>query len=168
MLSKNLVDKLNEQVKHEFFSSNYYLAMASYCKELELDGFANFFIVQAEEERFHGMKLFNFITEIGGRAYISALDEPQNTFSSLEEVFNNALKHETFVTELINQLMDIAVSEKNYAVISFLNWYVDEQVEEISMMTSLLNKVRRIGEINYAIYMLDQELGNRTFTPPAE
>ncbi|SCY64634.1 ferritin [Alkaliphilus peptidifermentans] len=168
MLSENLIRKLNEQVKHEFYSSNYYLAMASYCKELDLDGFANFFIVQAEEERFHAMKLFNFINEIGGRAIISGLDEPQNSFSSLEEVFHSSLKHEEFVTELINQLMDLAITEKNYATVSFLNWFVDEQVEEMAMMNSLLKRVRRIIGNDSAIYMMDDELAKRIFTPPVQ
>ncbi len=168
MLSEKLLNEFNVQVKHEFFSANFYLAMASYCKHEDLDGFANFFLVQAEEERFHAMKFFNFINELGGRARITAYDEPKNDFVSLEEVFTEALKHEEFVTERINYLMSIAVEEKNYACISFLNWFVDEQVEEISMFTGLLNKLKRIGENGHAIYMLDAELAQRTFVPPAE
>jgi len=166
MVSEKILAEFNEQVKHEFFSANYYLAMAAYCKHLELEGFANFFIVQAEEERFHAMKFFSFINEIGGRAYITALDEPKNDFETLEEVFAAALKHEEFVTDRINHLMDIAVNEKNYACVSFLSWFVDEQVEELTTMGSLLTKVKRIGEQSHAIYMLDAELAQRTFTPP--
>lgn len=166
MLSEKLLNEFNVQVKHEFFSANFYLAMAAYCKHVELEGFANFFLVQAEEERFHAMKFFNYINELGGRAIISAYDEPKNEFSSLEEAFTDALKHEEFVTERINFLMDIAVTEKNYACISFLNWFIDEQVEELSMFNSLLNKLKRIGENSHAIYMLDTELAQRTFTPP--
>jgi len=119
MVSEKILAEFNEQVKHEFFSANYYLAMAAYCKHLELEGFANFFIVQAEEERFHAMKFFSFINEIGGRAYITALDEPKNDFETLEEVFAAALKHEEFVTDRINHLMDIAVNEKNMPVLAF-------------------------------------------------
>jgi len=168
MFSEKLLSEFNVQVKHEFYSANFYIAMAAYCKELELDGFANFFIVQAEEERFHAMKFFNFINEIGGRVKITAYDEPQNDFASLEEVFATALKHEQFVTDRINFLMEIAINDKNYACQSFLNWFVDEQVEELSMFTTLLNKLKRIGENGHAIYMLDAELAARVFTPPVE
>lgn len=168
MISEKILTEFNEQFKHEFFSANYYLAMASYCKEQELEGSANFFIVQAEEERFHAMKFFNFINDLGGRVFIPGFDEPQNNFNSLEEVFAAALKHEEFVTDRINHLMDIAVNEKNYACVSFLNWFVDEQVEELTTMSGLLNKIKRIGENNHGIYMLDTELASRTFTPPAK
>lgn len=168
MLSERITSEFNEQIKHEFFSANFYLAMAAYCKDQDLDGFANFFIVQAEEERFHAMKFFNFVNELGGRVRISAYDEPRNDFSSLEEVFTSALDHEKFVTERINLLMDLAINEKNYACQSFLNWFVDEQVEELSMFSTLVNKLKRIGENSHAIYMLDTELAARTFTPPAE
>ncbi|KAB3529259.1 ferritin [Alkaliphilus serpentinus] len=167
MISERIVNELNEQIKHEFFSANAYLAMAAYCKEQDLDGFANFFMVQAEEERFHAMKFFNFINELGGRVRISGFEEPKNDFTSLEEVFNEALKHEKLVTDRINLLMDLAINEKNYACKSFLNWFIDEQVEEVSMFTTLLNKLKRIGENSYGIYILDTELASRTFTPPA-
>ncbi|ABR47546.1 Ferritin, Dps family protein [Alkaliphilus metalliredigens QYMF] len=167
MLSEKLLQEFNEQVKHEFFSANYYLAMAAYCKSEDLEGFANFFIVQAEEERFHAMKFFNFIDELGGRAVITAYDEPKNDFKSLQEVFTDSLTHEQFVTSRINHLMDIAVTEKNYACVSFLNWFIDEQVEEEATMSAYLSRLKRIDENSHAIYMLDAELAQRTFTPPA-
>lgn len=167
MLSQKLLDEMNMQVKYEFESANYYLAMAAYCKSEDLDGFANFFTVQAEEERFHAMKLFNFINELGGRAMIYGYEDPKNDFSSLEEVFTAALKHEQFVTDRFNHLMDIAINEKNYACVSFFNWFVDEQVEEMAMMSGLVSRIKRIGENSHAVYMLDTELAARTFTPPA-
>ncbi|MCC5911144.1 MAG: ferritin [Clostridiaceae bacterium] len=167
MMSEKLLKEFNDQLRYEFESANYYLAMAGYCKDQDLEGFANFFLVQAEEERFHAMKFFNFIDETGGRIEISGFGDPQNDFSSLEDVFTAALKHERFVTSRINEMMDIAVQEKNYACVSFLNWFIDEQVEEEATMTGLINKLKRIGENNHAIYMLDNELAQRTFTPPA-
>jgi ferritin len=166
MLSEKLLKEFNLQIKHEFFSANYYLAMAAYCKDLDLDGFANFFIVQAEEERFHAMKFFNFINELNGRVLITSYDEPKNDFQSLEDVFASALGHEQFVTKRINLLMDIALKEKNYASVSFLNWFIDEQVEEEATMTTILNKIKRIGETGHGIYMLDSQLAQRVFTPP--
>ncbi|AKL94226.1 ferritin [Clostridium aceticum] len=167
MISENLAKEFNLQVKYEFASANYYLAMAAYCKDLDLDGFANFFIVQAEEERFHAMKFFNFISELGGRTLVYGFEDPKNDFASVLEVFTDALKHEEFVTSRINHLMDLAVQEKNYACVSFLNWFIDEQVEEEATMTGIINKLKRIGENDHAIYMLDSELAQRTFTPPA-
>jgi ferritin len=168
VLSDKLLHELNEQIKYEFFSANYYLAMAAHCAAEDFNGFANFFIVQAEEERFHAMKFFNFINEKGGRAVIRALDEPKNQFSSLEEIFALSLKHEQFVTNRIYGLMDLAVAEKEHSTISFLNWFIDEQVEEEASMSEILSKVKRLGETGQGIYLLDQELSQRTFTPPPQ
>ncbi|QUH24560.1 ferritin [Serpentinicella alkaliphila] len=167
MLSEKLLKEFNDQMKYEFASANYYLAMAGYCLDQDLDGFANFFKVQADEERFHAMKFFNFINDAGSRLEIQGFEDPKNEFSSLEEVFSFALNHEKFVTSRINLLMDIAVQEKNYACVSFLNWFIDEQVEEESMFNALLNKVKRIGNNDAALFLLDAELAQRTFTPPA-
>ncbi|MCC7571528.1 ferritin [Candidatus Micrarchaeota archaeon] len=168
MLSEKLLRELNEQIKYEFFSANYYLAMAAFCASRDFNGFANFFIVQAEEERFHAMKFFNFINERGERVFISALDEPKNDFQSLEEVFTLALHHEKFVTARIYSLMDLAGEEREHATISFLKWFIDEQVEEEAGMSDILSKIQRIGENGEGIYHLDKELSLRTFTPPAE
>lgn len=167
MISEKLLREFNDQLTFEFASANVYLAMAAYCKDLDLEGFANFFLVQAEEEKFHAMKFFNFINELGGRAIISGYEDPKNDFTSLEDAFTTGLNHEKFVTGRINLLMDIAVEEKNYACVSFLNWFIDEQVEEEATFTSLINKIKRIGENSHAIYMLDSELAQRSFTPPA-
>lgn len=166
MLSDQLLHEFNEQIKYEFFSAQYYLAMAAYCAAEDFNGFANFFIVQAEEERFHAMKFFQYINERGGRALMRGLDEPKNDYKSLEELFTLALDHEKFVTKRIYGLMDQAVAEKEHSTISFLNWFVDEQVEEESGMSEILSKVKRLGETGQGIYLLDQELAQRTFTPP--
>ncbi len=168
MLSEKLLKELNEQIKYEQFSANYYLAMAAYCAAEEFNGFANFFIVQAQEEQFHAMKFFHFINELGGRAVISALDEPKRDYQSLEEVFALTLEHEKFVTKRIYTLMDLATEEREHATISFLKWFIDEQVEEEATMSDILSKVRRLGEKGEGIYHLDNELAGRTFTPPAE
>ncbi|MDW7674279.1 MAG: ferritin [Bacillota bacterium] len=168
MLSNKMVNELNEQIKHEFFSANYYLAMAAYCASEEFNGFAHFFIVQAEEERFHAMKFFNFVNELGGRVLISGYEDPKNEFNSLEEVFASALSHEKFVTKRIYGLMDLANTEKEYATISFLKWFIDEQIEEENSMSDILTKIKRLGEKGEGIYMLDKELATRVFTPPVE
>lgn len=165
MLSEKLTNEFNEQIKHEFYSATYYLAMAAYCKEQNLNGFANFFIVQAEEERFHAMKFFNFIDEMGSKVVITGYDNPRTEFESMTDIFTAGLEHEQFVTKRIHHLMDIAMEEKNYPAISFLNWFVDEQVEEEATMTDLLEKLKLINNNPNGLFMLDKELSTRTFTP---
>jgi len=146
MLSEKLLGKLNEQITHEYFSAHYYLAMAAYFKKEDLDGFANFFLVQAEEERFHAMKFFEFINDQGNEAIISGFKNPKRDFNSTEEIFELALEHEKLVSSLINELMNVAQEEKHYPSISFLQWFVDEQVEEEASMGKLLSQVKRVGE----------------------
>ncbi len=168
MLSENLLQKLNEQITHEFYSAHYYLAMAAYFKKEDLDGFANFFIVQAEEERFHAMKFFDFINDQGEEAAITGFKNPKRDFISTEEIFSLALEHEQLVSSLINELMSLAQEEKHYPSISFLQWFIDEQVEEEASMSKLLSQIRRVGEKGHGVLMLDRELAGRTFTPEAE
>ncbi len=165
MLSEKLLSKLNEQITHEFFSAHYYLAMAAYFKNEDLDGFANFFLVQAEEERFHAMKFFNFIIDQGKEAVITGFKDPKRDFKSAEEIFSLALEHEQLVSGLINDLMDIAQQDKHYPSISFLQWFIDEQVEEEASMGKLLNQVKRVGEQGHGILMLDREMASRSFSP---
>ncbi len=167
MLSEKLLAKMNEQITHEFYSAHYYLAMAAYFKKEDLDGFANFFTVQAEEERFHAMKFFHYINEHGEEAVITGFKDPKRDFKSVEEIFGLALEHEKLVSGLINDLMNIAQEEKDYPSIGFLQWFVDEQVEEEASMSRLLSLVKRVGEQGHGILMLDKELAGRTFTPPA-
>ncbi|QEK11123.1 ferritin [Crassaminicella thermophila] len=168
MISEKLMKELNEQIKFEFFSANLYLAMAAYCASEDLDGFANFFKVQAEEERFHAMKFFDYVVEMDGRVTISALDEPQNEYTSILDVFQKGLEHEKLVTQRIYKLTDLAMEEREHATISFLRWFIDEQVEEESTFNSIIKKLQRIRDNSNALYMLDTELAQRTFTPPAE
>ncbi len=167
MISKELLEKMNEQITHEFFSAHYYLAMAAYFVEEDLDGFANFFKVQAEEERFHAMKFFEFISDQGEMPDIKGFKDPRKDFSSPREVFELALKHEQLVTGLIHDLMDMAQKDRHYPSISLLQWFVDEQVEEEATMGKLLKKIQRVGSEGAGLLMLDQELAARTFTPPA-
>ncbi|MBM7557569.1 ferritin [Halanaerobacter jeridensis] len=168
MLSDKLEAALNEQMNFELLSAHYYLAMAGYCQEEDLDGFSHFFWVQAEEERFHAEKFYNFINEKGGRAKFGEISKPQNEFESLTEVFETALEHEKEVTRRIYELMDLAQEESEYATVSFLNWFVDEQVEEEDSMEAILNKLNRLSDNSNGLFMLDSELGQRTFTKPQD
>ena len=168
MVSEKLFKELNEQLNFEYESSNIYLSMAAYCASLDLDGFENFFLVQSEEERFHASKFYNYINEVNGRVKISAYDEPQNEYESLLDAFEIALGHEELVTERIYKLMDLAQEEREYATISFLKWFIDEQVEEMNMFNKIIQKIKMIGDNANGLIMLDKELAQRTFTPPTD
>lgn len=168
MLSEKLHKALNEQMNFEFYSAHAYLAMAAYCTDESYDGFANFFLVQAEEERFHAMKFYNFLSDLGYRATIHGFQHPENEFSSLLDAFEKALLHEKEVTRRIYNLADIALDEREHATMAFLKWFIDEQVEEESSFETLIAKIKRIEKDSNAIFMLDAELAQRTFTPAAE
>lgn len=168
MLSEKLLNALNDQVQFEFDSANLYLAMAAYLANEELDGFAHFFKVQYEEEKFHALKFFDFINEMDGRVIIKGLSDPSNNYDSPLDVFEKALAHEKEVTKRIYNLMDLAMAEKEHATISFLKWFIDEQVEEENSMKDVIKKLKRIGEEGQGLFILDAELAQRTFVPPTE
>lgn len=166
MISQKLQDAINYQINKELFSEYYYLSMASYFGSTGLDGFENFFLVQVQEERFHAMKMYRFLNERGGRVILSQIDKPKTEFQSPLEVLQLAYEHEQFVTKLINDLMDIAISEKDHSAKSFLNWFVDEQVEEEASMETIVSKLKLINGGGNGLLMLNKELGARVFTPP--
>lgn len=166
MLSQKLTDELNEQIKFEFYSSHLYLAAAAYCYQQDLDGFANFFIVQAEEEKFHAMKFFKYINEMNADIVMKAFDGPKSTYEDIVDLFEFTFEHEKFVTDRIYHLMDIATEEREHATISFLKWFIDEQVEEMATFKSLLQKVKRAKNDPAMLYTIDEEMATRVFTPP--
>lgn len=168
MLSKNLQSAINEQINKEFFSEYLYLSMAAHCYTINMEGFANYFLVQAQEEHFHGMKFFHFVNDLGGKVALRGIDAPKVDYKSLIEVFEETLAHEQVVTRSINDLMDVAIKERDHAVISFLKWFIDEQVEEESTVGKILHKLKLIGEDGHGLLMIDSELATKVFTPPAE
>lgn len=167
MLSKRLLDAINEQIQYEFYSSHLYLAMASYCYSIDFDGFANFFMVQAEEEKFHAMKFFNFINEMDEKVVLTGIDTPPDDYADITEVYTKTLEHERTVTQRIYKLMDVAMEEREHATISFLKWFIDEQVEEEATVKAILQKLKRANGDVSIMYALDAEMGTRVFTPPA-
>jgi ferritin len=163
MLTQKLQDALNEQINREFFSEYLYLAMSAYFESVELEGFANYFNVQAQEEHFHAMKMFNFVHDKGGRVYLKALSEPKNEYDSVISTIEESLEHERHITDSINRLMDIAIKENDHSVTSFLKWYVDEQVEEEATLTKLVAKVKMINGEGLGLLTIDTELLTRQF-----
>jgi ferritin len=155
-MNEKIYKALNEQIGHEFYSSNLYLAIASYFENIPLDGFMKWYRKQAEEEHEHGMKIYNYINDRNLQAVIPALEMPPITFKSIEEAIKLALEHEKKVTQLIYTIYDLAVAEKDHATHVFLQWYIMEQVEEEKNANDNLDQIRFIGDDKAALFVLDQ------------
>lgn len=159
MLSKIVEDGLNRQLEIEAASSQAYLAMASWCEiQAGLDGITQFFYDQAEEERMHMLKLMRFINERGGLGIVPQLDQPNIQFDSLNQVFEAFLKAEIAVSQSINELVDLALKEKDFATHNFLQWYVSEQIEEEALARMLNDKLELIGDDKGGIYLFDRDI----------
>lgn len=159
MLSKTIQDALNEQVKIEAESSQVYLAMASWAEiQPGIDNITAFFYRHSDEERMHMLKIIHFINERGGFAIVPELKQPVLTFPSLKHAFESLLKHEIYVSESINKLVDKALSEKDYATHNFLQWYVAEQIEEEALARTMNDKLEMIGEDKSGLYMFDRDI----------
>ncbi|MGT0197909.1 H-type ferritin FtnA [Staphylococcus aureus] len=162
MLSKNLLEALNDQMNHEYFAAHAYMAMA-YCDKESYEGFANFFIQQAKEERFHGQKIYNYLTTEVHMQNSEQFQHQKLTFQAYKKLFKDSLSQEQEVTRRFYNLSEIARQDKDYATISFLNSLLDEQVEEESMFETHINYLTRIGDDSNALYLYEKELGARTF-----
>ena len=161
MLSKPIQDALNKQVQMEAESSQAYLAMASWAEiQPGLEGVTEFFYKQSDEERIHMMKLIRFINERGGFALIPALAQPIVTFKSLKSAFEEFLKHELQVSDSINDLVHLSLTEKDYATHNFLQWYVNEQIEEERTARVLNDKLELIGDDRSGLYLFDRDIMN--------
>lgn len=161
MLTPRVQDALNEQIRHEFYSSFVYLSMAAHFDAENLPGFAAWMRAQAGEEHAHAMKLFDHILDRGGRVELRALAQPPVTFGAPVEVFQQALSHERAVTKSIHDLYALAVEEKDYPARVFLDWFVNEQVEEEKTAELIMEQLKRIGGDQPALLLLDRELGRR-------
>lgn len=161
MISKKMEKALNEQIKEEFFSASYYLSISAWASSQDYNGSASFFMIQAQEEVSHAMKMFNFLFDVEGKATVPGLDQPPADFDSLEDAFEKTLKHEKYITGRIHKLVALAREENDYATENFLQWFVTEQVEEEANMNKVLAQIKMIGGDARGIFMLDRELGQR-------
>jgi ferritin len=161
MISKKMLDALNNHLNEEFYSSYLYLSMAAYFEEKNLNGFANWFKLQAQEEWAHGMKFYDFINQTGGKVTLKAIKAPKTSWKSILDIFKETLAHEKHITSLINKLVGQAMQVKDYASNNFLQWFVSEQVEEEATAEEILNKLKLIGDNKGGLFMLDRELGFR-------
>ena len=165
MISQKMQDALNAQLNAEFYSAYLYLSMSNYFESIGLKGLAHWMRMQWDEEQIHTLKLNDFVNERGGRVILSQVESPPSDWSSPLAVFEATAEHEYKVTGLINDLVNVAIEENDHATRNFLMWFVDEQVEEEASVDEVLQKLKLIGDSGQGLFMLDEQLGQRT--PPA-
>lgn len=158
MLSKKIQDALNKQIEVEAFSSQLYLAMASWAETKGFSGAAKFFYAHSDEERTHMLKLIQFVNERGGNGIVPALKQPPKSFSSLSDVFQGILDHEVEVSSDINKLVDTCLKEKDYTTNNFLQWYVSEQIEEERLARTICDRLALAGGDKGSLFLFDKEL----------
>ena len=167
VIIKKMEEAFGGQLNAELYSAYLYLSMAGYFEQLDLKGFANWMRIQVQEEQFHAMKFYDYILERGGNVNLHVIDAPPDNWESPLAAFEETLKHEQKVTGLINDLVSIARRQKDNASEIFLQWYVEEQVEEESNVSAVLRQLKLIKDSSQALFIMDKEMGLRTFTPPA-
>ena len=156
MLNKKIEDICNRQVEREGYSSNLYLAMASWAEVNGLSGVAGWMFSQSDEERIHMLKFIRYINERGGKAVMPAIKKPATDFKGVDEVFKEVLKHEEFITASINEIVALTLEEKDFNTHNFLLWFVMEQVEEEASVRIILDKLRLVGKNN--MYEFDRDI----------
>lgn len=168
MLSPKLEAALSEQLNRELYSAYLYMSMSAHMTNKGLKGFANWFMVQYHEEMFHAMKIYEYLNMQGGKVVLKSLGQPPSEFKDPLDMFQQTLAHEQFVTKSINELMELAIKEKNHATQIFLQWYVTEQVEEESNDNEIIAQLKLIGKDVQGLMMLDKDLAARATTVPTE
>ena len=161
MISKPLHDALNQQINFELFSAYLYLSMSAHFEAQNLSGFAHWMRVQYQEETGHAMKFYKYVFDRSGVVTLKAIAQPATKFKTPADVFKQVLEHEQKVTSLINKLFEAAVKEKDYAAQSFLQWFINEQVEEEKNATDIINMLEMIGDSPVSLIMADRQLGAR-------
>jgi len=159
---------LNEQLNAELYSSYLYLSMSSYFKSVNLEGFANWMHVQAQEELVHAMKFYDFVLQRGGKVVLKEVKAPPTDWASPLNVFENALEHEQKVTGLINQLVGLALVENDHATHIFLQWFVTEQIEEEENADYVVRQLKFMDGAKGGLFMMDRELAKRVLGPQTD
>jgi len=161
-------DKRKNQIREEMYSAYLYLSMSAWFESINLKGFANWMKVQNQEEQMHAMKIFDYLNERGAKVKLQKVDEPQNEWKTPLDAFEGAYRHEQHITGCINDLVYLAIDEKDRATQIFLDWFVNEQVEEEATADNVVQQLKLVGDKGQGIFMIDRELGTRVFTPPAQ
>ncbi len=161
MIDEEMEEAINDQINAELYSAYLYLSMAADFSEKGLDGFEKWMHSQAMEEVNHGMRLYNYLENRGGRVKLEAIEKPQIEWGSPQEIFEDAYEHEQYVTSRINDLADLAEEKNDRATLQMLQWFIDEQVEEEESAEEILDKLEMVGDDGRGLLMLDKEMGQR-------
>jgi ferritin len=165
MISKKIEKDLIDQIENEEQSSRYYMAMASWCEVKGYHGAAKLLYKHSEEERVHMIKLLRFLNDKGGYAILKKLEMPESKYTSLLSIFENILSHEQAVTQGINKIFENAFKEKDFTTSQFLQWYIEEQIEEERMFKGILDKFKLAGNAPGSLFLLDKELESMAAAP---
>jgi len=160
-LSQDLYEALNDQVQAEFHSAYLYMAMAGYFEDANFDGFATWMKAQAKEEMEHGLKIYNYLFERGTKPVLKTLEAPPSQWQSPLDAFQAALEHERYISSRIVNLMELAIAHKDQAAVVFLNWFINEQVEEEDNVSKIVAKLEMVGQSIGGMFQLDYRLGKR-------
>lgn len=158
---------LNQQINKEFYSAYLYLDMSNFYDEMDLDGYANYYMIQAQEERDHALLFMKYMQNNGLKVTLEAIDKPDKTFETVLDPLVVAAEHERYVTSLINDIYHEAHQAKDYRTMKFLDWFVDEQGEEEDNADSMINRYKLFGADPKGLYLLDQEYAGRVYTAPS-
>ena len=165
MLSESLTQKLNDQIVMEFYSAYLYLSIEAYLASLNLPGFANWFHVQAQEERDHAMLIFNYLVKVDGKIGLGAIAAPPSSFPAIGDALKLSYAHELEVTRSIYSILDVALEEKDHKTTAFLQWFVNEQTEEEANADNNVKKFNLVGNDGRGILMMNTEMAARVYTP---
>lgn len=161
MLNSNIEKALNEQINKELYSSYLYLSMGNYFENINLSGFASWMRQQSLEEYQHAMKILDYVNQKGGRVVLQQIGAPKIEWDSVISVFEDTYNHEQMISASINVIVDLSLNEKDHATHSFMQWFVNEQVEEEATVLKILEDVKMIGDYKAGLFMMDRELGQR-------
>lgn len=168
MISEKIATLINEQIAHEQYAAQYYLSMSAWFSSKDLDGIANYFRVQSKEELMHADKMFDYLNDVGVEIIIGEIAKPPHQFENAIDIFQKALEHERIVTKSIFNIVKNANDEGDFATTSFLQWFINEQVEEEASASQLVTKIKMVSDNPSALYLFDQELAQRVFVADAK
>lgn len=166
-MDKKLADLLNQQVNKEFYSAYLYLDMSNYYADQDLDGFANWYKIQAQEERDHALLFMEYLQNNNESVTLEAIEKPDKVFNTLMDPLEAGAEHERYVTSLINDIYAVAYELKDFRTMQFLDWFVKEQGEEEKTADSLIKKYKLFGDDPKSLYLLNQELAARVYSAPS-
>lgn len=166
MISSNIQQLLNEQMKNEFYSAYLYLSMSNWCEARNLSGFAHWFNVQVKEERDHALRVRDYLLRVNGTPELLAIEAPEQNFKSVEDILQRTLAHEEFITSKINGLMEAATAENDYKTMLFLQWYIVEQTEEEQNVRGLIERLKVAEGTDAGVLIMDDEMVGRQYQTP--